>query len=120
MNRFISSLALGALVFGNAAFALPACAQGMMGGGVPVYNAWQSSWDQGRYDRRHVMLGRVVSFSPYRLTISRRGGNQMTIDLKGGTIIRPTGATPQPGERIAAIGYWSHGTFIVNRLVVRP
>lgn len=119
MNRFVSSIALGALVLGNAAFALPAAAQ-QMGGGMPVYNHWQSSWDRGQYDRHHVMLGRVVHFSPYRLTIERRNGNQLTLDLKGGTIIRPIGATPQPGERIAAVGYWSNGTFIVNRLVVRP
>jgi hypothetical protein len=120
MNRFVTSVALGATVLASAVFAMPVSAQ-QMGppGPVPVYDQWQPSWDQDQFDRRHVMLGRVVHFSPYRLTIERHG-NQQTLDLKGGTIIRPTGTTPQAGERIAAIGYWSNGTFIVNRLVVRP
>jgi hypothetical protein len=119
MNRFFTSVALGAAVLASAAFATPVSAQQMGPGYVPTYNSWQPAWDQGQYDSRHIMVGRVVSFSPYRLTIERHG-NQQTIDLKGGTIIRPTGTTPQPGEHIAAIGYWSSGTFIVNRLVVRP
>jgi hypothetical protein len=86
---------------------------------VPVYTTWQPAWDNYQYDRRHVMLGVVVGFSPYRVTIRRRDGFIQTVDLKNGTVIRPTGATPTPGERIAAYGYYSRGTFVVNGLVLR-
>jgi hypothetical protein len=109
-----------------AAMALPAQAQTMQNampgggmGGVPVYNSWQSGWSHGQYDRHHVILGSVVSFSPYRITVQRMNGNQQTVDLKNGTVIRPIGLTPRPGMRVALIGYYSNGTFIVNRLVLR-
>jgi hypothetical protein len=117
MYRFVSSVALGAMILGGAAFALPAAAQQTYGD-WHTYNTWQPGWDHGQYDRHHVMIGSVVKFSPYRLTISRPSGNVLTLDLKGGTVIHPTGTTPQPGEQIAAVGYWSNGTFIVSRLIV--
>jgi hypothetical protein len=41
------------------------------------------------------------------------------IDLKHGTEILPTGATPTPGERVAIVGYYSNGTFIANRVIIR-
>jgi hypothetical protein len=47
------------------------------------------------------MLGEVANFSAYRLTIARHDGRQQTIDLKNGTLIYPTGATPTQGERAA-------------------
>ena len=87
----------------------------------PNYNAvdsWQSRWDNGNYDRNHVLLGTVGSFAPYRLTLLSRQGDSMTVDLKNGTVIRPTGTKPMPGERVAVFGYWSNGTFIANRVVV--
>ncbi len=87
--------------------------------GIPPYTTWQPSWDQWQYDKRHVKLGVVVNFSPYRLTIQRRNGMQETIDLKNGTIIFPQGATPTQGERAAVVGYYSNGTFIANRVVLR-
>jgi len=86
---------------------------------VPAYNAWQPSWDQYQYDRRHVILGVVVGFEPYRLQIQRRDGAVQGVDLKNGTVILPTNATPTRGERVAMVGYYSRGTFIVNRLIIR-
>ena len=43
----------------------------------------------------------------------------MTIDLKNGTVILPTGATPTSTQHVAVIGYYSHGTFIANRVLLR-
>ncbi|MBD5634466.1 MAG: hypothetical protein IAI49_08315 [Candidatus Eremiobacteraeota bacterium] len=85
----------------------------------PVYNEWQPAWDRFEFDRRHVILGTVAAFQPFRLTIVRRNGDAQLIDLKHGTVILPNGATPSPGERIAVIGYYSAGTFIANRIVLR-
>jgi hypothetical protein len=88
--------------------------------GVPHYTSWQAAWDRFEYDRHHVILGIVANFEPYRLQIARRNGNVQMIDLKNGTIILPTGATPTVNERVAVIGYYSKGTFIANRLIIRP
>ncbi|HTX57665.1 MAG TPA: hypothetical protein VMD47_11260 [Candidatus Acidoferrales bacterium] len=85
----------------------------------PVYTTWQPQWDRWQYDRRHVVLGTVVHFRPYRVAVQRRNGNVLTIDLKPGTVIHPTGATPTAGDRIAVYGYWSNGTFIANGMVLR-
>lgn len=65
------------------------------------------------------MTGIVTGFSPYRLTIQRRNGITQTVDLKNGTVIYPTGATPTQGERAALLGYYSNGTFVVNRVILR-
>lgn len=113
----IAGLALAAIL-GPVAMSAPASAQGY-GYGVPAYTTWQPEWDQYRFDRHHVMLGVVAGFSPYRLTVNRRDGVTQTIDLKNGTVILPTGATPTPGERVALVGYWSNGTFVANRVVLR-
>jgi hypothetical protein len=88
----------------------------------PTYStvdAWQSAWDTGAYDRNHILLGTVGKFAPSRLTITSAQGDTMTIDLKEGTVIRPTGSTPTAGQRVAVFGYWSNGTFIANRVVLR-
>ena len=61
---------------------------------VPLYHSWQPGWDAYRFDHRHVILGRVAKFAPYRLTVARRDGVVQPIDLKKGTVILPTGATP--------------------------
>jgi hypothetical protein len=53
------------------------------------------------------------------VTVLRRNGVVQTIDLKNGTVILPTGATPTPGEKIAIVGYYSQGTFIANRVILR-
>ncbi len=87
--------------------------------GVPVYGAWQPAWDRYQFDRRHVILGTVAGFEPYRLQLARRNGNVQTIDLKNGTVILPTGLTPAANERVAVVGYYSRGTFIANRIVLR-
>ena len=88
----------------------------------PSYNtvdAWQNTWDTGAYDRNHVLLGTVGKFTKDRLTVASAQGDTMTIDLKEGTVIRPTGATPTAGQRVAVFGYWSNGTFIANRVILR-
>ncbi|HTD33881.1 MAG TPA: hypothetical protein VK665_09495 [Candidatus Elarobacter sp.] len=87
----------------------------------PAYNnvdSWQNAWDTGAYDRNHVMIGTVGKFTKDRLTIANATGDTMTIDLKEGTVIRPTGATPTAGQRVAVFGYWSNGTFIANRVIL--
>jgi hypothetical protein len=88
--------------------------------GVPPYTSWQSGWNTYHYDRAHVILGVVAGFSPYRLTVAARDGSTATIDLKPGTAIFPTGQTPTEGEHVAVLGYWSRGTFIANRVILRP
>ena len=110
------SLATAMLILSGGLTALPAAAQYE---DVPPYTTWQPGWDSYQYDRHHVMLGRVTDFHPYRLTLLRRNGIEQTIDLKNGTVIYPTGATPTPGERVAIVGYYSNGTFIANRVIIR-
>jgi hypothetical protein len=112
----ITTLAAAVLFLGGAATALPVAAQTDM----PGYTTWQPGWDQYHYDKHHVMLGTVGAFTPYRLTVMRRNGNVQTVDLKHGTVIFPTGATPASGERVALVGYYSNGTFIANRVILHP
>jgi hypothetical protein len=88
----------------------------------PAYNSidsWQTAWDKGNYDRNHILVGTVGSFAPFRLTMLTAAGDSMTIDLKSGTVMRPDSAKPQAGEHVAIFGYWSNGTFIANRVVLR-
>jgi hypothetical protein len=85
---------------------------------VPVYNEWQPQWDRYEYDRHHVILGTVTHFEPFRLQVARRNGDVQMIDLKNGTVILPTGATPMTNERVAIVGYYSNGTFIANRVLI--
>ena len=108
-----------AMLIGGALSTLPASAQYDQYGPSPPYTTWQPGWDQYQYDRHHVILGRVTDFHPYRLAIMRRNGNEQMVDLKHGTEIFPTGATPTPGERVAIVGYYSNGTFIANRVIIR-
>lgn len=118
-QKLFTALAALALIAGlSAAFAPSASAQ-QYGGYGPSYSTWQPGWDRYQYDRRHVMLGSVVHFRAYRVTLERQNGNVQTIDLKPGTVIHPIGATPQRGDRIAIYGYYSNGTFIANGLVLR-
>ncbi len=99
--------------------ALPAAAQEVFGPSVPAYRHWQAQWDQNQFDRHHVILGTVTAFEPFRLTVARQNGDVQMIDLKNGTAILPTGATPATNERVAVIGYYSKGTFIANRVIIR-
>ena len=122
MNIRITALAL--LLVSGAAWAttVPARAADVFilhSRAVPVYDRWQPAWDRFEYDRRHVILGTVTDFQPFRLQIARPNGRVQMIDLKNGTIILPTGITPIPNERVAIVGYYSNGTFIANRVVVR-
>ena len=111
----IASLTLGTLL-GPLSAALPASAQYYP---YPAYTTWQRDWDDYRYDHRHVMLGVVTGFSPYRLTVRRRSGIDQLVDLRNGTVIYPTGATPAPGERVALVGRYSNGVFVVGRVIIR-
>jgi hypothetical protein len=116
-KQLIIALASYALIAGlSVSFAPSASAQQVY---VPSYSTWQPQWDRFQYDRRHVILGTVVRFHPYRVTVQTPDGDVETIDLKQGTVIHPTGATPTGGDRIAIYGYWSNGTFIANGLVLR-
>lgn len=116
-KRILVSAAALALLVGPASMALQASAQVEV---VPVYTTWQPDWDVYRYDTRHVILGTVTAFEPYRLTIQRRDGVMQTVDLRNGTLIYPTGATPAVGERVALVGRYSNGTFVAGRVVLRP
>jgi len=111
----MAGLAL-AILLASVSLSAPAFAQVY---NYPAYTTWQPGWDAYRYDRQHVMLGVVTDFAPYRLTVQRRNGVTQTVDLKNGTLILPNGATPSPGERVALLGYYSNGTFIVNRVILR-
>jgi hypothetical protein len=110
-----SLLTLGLFAAALGASALPASAQVVNG---PNYRQWQPAWDQGQYDKQHVILGTVAAFQPFRLQIARRDGNVQTIDLKPGTRIFPRGETPSTNERVAISGYYSNGTFIANRVIL--
>ncbi|MBV8579111.1 MAG: hypothetical protein JO225_16435 [Candidatus Eremiobacteraeota bacterium] len=119
-------LAVGLGIFGAAsaigsAQATNPCGPPTLSTFDPEYDtvsAWQPAWDTGTYDRNHILVGTVGSFSPYRLTMLNAAGDSMTVDLKNGTVIRPTGLTPASGQRVAVFGYWSNGTFIANRVVL--
>ncbi len=118
--RFTAVSLLLAAAIAPAAFA-PAQAEEIIVVGphsVPVYHEWQPQWDREEYDRHHVILGTVTHFDPFRLQVARRNGDVQMIDLKDGTVILPTGATPLPNERVAIVGYYSHGTFIANRVII--
>ena len=91
----------------------------MVNPGWQNYHAWQPGWDNGQFDRRHVIVGTVANFQPFRLQVARRDGTVQTIDLKNGTVILPTGETPATNERVAVTGYYSRGTFIANRVILR-
>lgn len=110
-----SLLTLGLFAATLGAAALPASAQAVNG---PAYRRWQLSWDQGRFDAHHVILGTVTRFQPFRLQVARRNGNVETIDLKPGTRIFPRGATPATNQRVAVVGYYSNGTFVANRVIL--
>ncbi len=117
-RTLVTAFATLALLLGlSAAFAPSASAQQY--GYGPTYTTWQPAWDRYQYDRRHVILGEVVHFRAYRVEIQRQDGDVQTIDLKNGTVIHPTGATPHRGDRIAIYGYYSNGTFIANGVVLR-
>ncbi len=97
---------------------MPAAAQTYGPDVVPPYTTWQAGWNSGRFDRMHVILGTVAGFTPYRLTVALPNGGTQMVDLKNGTEIYPTGATPSEGERVALVGYYSKGTFIANRVIL--
>lgn len=111
-------LTLGLFATALGAAALPASAQQFNGAPGPAYRQWQPQWDQGQFDKRHVVLGTVARFQPFRLQVASRDGNVQTIDLKPGTRIFPRGETPSTNERVAVTGYWSNGTFIANRVIL--
>jgi hypothetical protein len=90
----------------------------------PAYDtvdSWNTAWDSGTYDHHHVLLGTVADFKPYRLLLQPAdpNGDATKVDLKNGTVIRPDGTQLAPGMRVAVLGYWSKGTFIANRVILR-
>ncbi len=107
------------LLTGVCATPLPAAAQPFSDPSIPNYTRWQARWDRAAFRNRHVIVGEVIDFHPYRVRLRRSNGITQGVDLKHGTIILPTGATPTPGERVALVGYYSQGTFVVNRLIIR-
>jgi hypothetical protein len=89
----------------------------------PAYdsvNNWNTAWDSGNYTH-HVLIGTIADFKPYRMLLQPvdPNGNATTVDLKNGTVIRPDGTQLSPGMRVAVMGYWSKGTFIANRVILR-
>ncbi|MFY9781096.1 MAG: hypothetical protein WAJ85_11375 [Candidatus Baltobacteraceae bacterium] len=90
----------------------------------PAYSSvttWNVAWDAGTYDQHHVLIGTVADFKPYRMLLQPAdpSGHATTVDLKNGTVIRPDGTQLAPGMRVAVLGYWSKGTFIANRVILR-
>jgi hypothetical protein len=109
-----ASLLLGAALLGTslslAASALPARADA--DDGPPPYLL--------RAERNgHVLVGTVASFAPYRLLLARGPNRTTQVDLHDGTVIEPTGTSLTPGMHVLVRGYWSKGTFIANRIVLR-
>jgi hypothetical protein len=119
----IRPLALGLALFaaaGSVASAQDDNGYGRFDPTYNTYNHWMPAWDNGEYDRHHVLIGSVASFKPYRLLLASHQGSETTqVDLKNGTIIRPEGTNLTPGMRVAVMGYWSKGTFIANRVILR-
>jgi hypothetical protein len=119
---FGASAAIGSAQMANPCAPGPAYGPSSWQNFDPTYNnvtSWQPTWDTGAYDRNHVMIGTVGKFATGRLTLANATGDTTTVDLKEGTVIEPTGATPTAGQRVAVFGYWSNGTFIANRVVLR-
>ena len=114
--KLSSLFTLGVLTAALGLNAVPASAQQT---NVPGYHQWQPGWDQGQFDRNHVIIGTVTQFQPFRLQIARPNGTVQTIDLKNGTRIFPRGQTPSTNQRVAITGYYSNGTFIADRVILR-
>ncbi|MBD5655966.1 MAG: hypothetical protein IAI50_12415 [Candidatus Eremiobacteraeota bacterium] len=110
---------VAAAVIAVGALPLASSAQPFNDPSAPTYTKWQAKWDLRAFRDPHVIVGEVIDFRPYRVEIRRSTGETQRVDLKHGTRIAPLGATPTPGERVAIVGYYSRGTFIVNRLVIR-
>jgi hypothetical protein len=120
MNIVHRALRIGVtLALGMSFGATSVGAQAFVDPGIPNYTQWQKKWDTAAFHNPHVIVGEVIDFHPYRVRVRRSNGVTQSVDLKRGTRILPIGATPTPGERVGLVGYYSHGTFIVNRLVVR-
>ena len=117
-RKVYTALASLALLLGLSVSFAPSASAQQYGYG-PAYTSWQPAWDRYEYARRHVILGEVIHFRPYRVDVQRPDGNVQTIDLKNGTVIHPIGATPHRGDRIAIYGYYSNGTFVANGMVLR-
>ena len=112
------SIVAGAII-GLGALPVPSAAQPFNDPSAPTYTKWQAKWDERAFRNPHVIVGEVIDFRPYRVELRRSNGVTQRVDLKHGTRIAPVGATPTPGERVALVGYYSRGTFIVNRLIIR-
>ena len=101
------------LALATATFAAPVAALAQTYGPPPP-------WAAPYYDvSRHVLKGVITYAAPYRITVQvGSNGHTLSVDLKNGTTILPTGTTLTPGMHISLRGYWSNGTFIANRVRV--
>jgi len=120
VKKLLLSLTLGAIVSSAIAPDRASAAGGpFYDPGIPNYTQWQKSWDRAAFRNPHVIVGEVIDFRPYRVRLRRSSGKLETVDLKHGTQILPVDATPTPGERVALVGYYSNGTFVADRLIIR-
>lgn len=88
---------------------------GAYGRGNGAYGGYGSGNYGGGYGGNRLG-GQVSSFSPYNLYLS----NGTHVELHDGTIINPTGATPQPGQRVQVSGHWnSDRTFAADEIDIR-
>jgi len=73
-------------------------------------------YNNGGYGNRGNQLsGSVRSFSPYNLYLS----NGTHVVLHNGTVINPTGANLNSGQRVRVVGNWNQdGTFNANEVDV--
>ena len=70
----------------------------------------------GRNNNGNGLSGTVSSFQPFNLYLN----NGTHVELHQGTVITPTGATPQPGQRVRVAGHWNNdGTFSADSIGLR-
>ena len=80
-------------------------------------NGYDNGYNNG-YGRNNgnQLSGRVSSFSPFNLYLD----NGRHVELHQGTVISPTGATPQPGQRAQVQGHWNNdGSFSADAIYLR-
>jgi hypothetical protein len=74
-------------------------------------------FDRDRDDREHRLTGRVISFRPWNLQLD----NGPHIFLHPGTVIRPTGMTPENGMFVRVIGHRTRDdNFAADEIVLLP
>jgi hypothetical protein len=81
------------------------------------YGNYGRGYGNNAYGRGGGQVGGVVSsFSPFNLYLQ----NGTHVELHQGTVINPTGATPQPGQRAQVFGHWNNdGSFAADQINLR-